>query len=75
MNSLAEIKSAIDALSPEDKAALYRHIQNLAQVTTDAAARPALQSLDRPPVSLGAVLRPFDSHDDLLGEMLESRGI
>ena len=29
--------------------------------------------LDIGPVSLGAVLRPLTSNDDLLGEMLESR--
>lgn len=29
--------------------------------------------LDIPPVSIGAVLRPLTSDDDLLGEMLEGR--
>ena len=29
--------------------------------------------LDIPPISLGAVLRPLSSDDDLLGEMLEGR--
>jgi hypothetical protein len=29
--------------------------------------------LDIPPVSVGAVLRPLTSEDDLLGEMLEGR--
>jgi hypothetical protein len=29
--------------------------------------------LDIPPVSVGAVLRPLSSEDDLLGEMLEDR--
>jgi hypothetical protein len=29
--------------------------------------------LDIRPVSLGSVLRPFNSDDDLLGEMLEGR--
>jgi hypothetical protein len=29
--------------------------------------------LDIPPVSVGAVLRPMTSDDDLLGEMLEDR--
>jgi hypothetical protein len=29
--------------------------------------------LDIPPVSVGAVLRPLTSEDDLLGEMLEDR--
>jgi len=29
--------------------------------------------LDIPPVSLGAVLRPMTTDDDLLGEMLEGR--
>jgi hypothetical protein len=30
--------------------------------------------LDIPPVSIGAVLRPLTSEEDLLGEMLEARG-
>lgn len=30
--------------------------------------------LDIVPVSLGAVLRPLDDNDDLLGEMLEEDG-
>jgi hypothetical protein len=30
--------------------------------------------LDIPAVSVGGVLRPFNSDDDLLGEMLEGRG-
>ncbi len=29
--------------------------------------------LDIPPVSVGAILRPLTSDDDLLGEMLEGR--
>ena len=29
--------------------------------------------LDIPPVSIGAILRPLTSDDDLLGEMLEGR--
>jgi hypothetical protein len=29
--------------------------------------------LDIPPVSVGAVLRPLTSEDDLLGEMMEGR--
>jgi hypothetical protein len=38
----------------------------------DAGARPH-SVLDIPPVSLGAVLRPLERDEDLLGEMLEDR--
>ena len=31
--------------------------------------------LDIPPVSIGKMLRPLTSDDDLLGEMLEGRGL
>ena len=34
---------------------------------------PSHGILDIPPVSLGAVIRPLTSDDDLLGEMVEGR--
>jgi hypothetical protein len=37
------------------------------------AGSPTHGILDIPPVSLGAVVRPFTADDDLLGEMLEGR--
>jgi len=41
---------------------------------TPLSARPLPHSiLDIPPVSIGAVLRPLTSEDDLLGELLEGR--
>jgi hypothetical protein len=43
-----------------------------APVTPPALGQPH-SILDIPPVSLGAVLRPLSSDDDLLGEMLEGR--
>lgn len=38
-----------------------------------AEPKEAHSILDIPPVSVGAVLRPLTSDDDLLGEMLEGR--
>ncbi len=43
----------------------------LAHDTAPAATPHSL--LDVPPVSLGPILRPLASEDDLLGEMLEGR--
>lgn len=76
MSSLAEIKAAVDALTPDDQAALYRYIQGLVQIKKGTSSMPSIQALlSRPPLSLGAVLRPLDRGDDLLEEMLESRGV
>jgi hypothetical protein len=46
------------------------------EVTVLAPARDGSEAhsiLDIPPVSLGAVVSPLTSDDDLLGEMLEGR--
>lgn len=49
------------------------------EVTVLAPASPRMEGsrphsiLDIPPVSVGAVLRPLTSDDDLLGEMLDGR--
>jgi hypothetical protein len=44
------------------------------EVTVSIVAKQGKHSvLDIPPVSVGAVLRPLTSDDDLLGEMLEDR--
>ena len=49
----------------------------LAPETARAGAQtgslPSHSVLDIPPVSVGVVLRPMTSDDDLLGEMLEDR--
>jgi hypothetical protein len=49
-----------------------------AKVTVQTAPPPKTGGhsvLDIPPVSIGAMLRPLTSDDDLLGEMLEGRGL
>lgn len=44
------------------------------EVTVSVVAKQGTHSvLDIPPVSVGAVLHPLTSEDDLLGEMLEGR--
>jgi len=40
---------------------------------TQIGSLPSHSVLDIPPVSVGAVLQPVTSDDDLLGEMLEDR--
>ncbi len=43
-------------------------------VTVSVVAKQGTHSiLDIPPVSVGAILHPLTSEDDLLGEMLEDR--
>ena len=44
------------------------------RVTVEALARKPHSVLDIRPISLGQVLSPLTSDDDLLGEMLEGRG-
>jgi hypothetical protein len=46
------------------------------EVTVIAPSMPCPKAhgiLDIPPVSLGAIVRPFNADDDLLAEMLEGR--
>jgi len=43
------------------------------RVTVERAKQPSRSVLDIPSVSVGEVLRPLSSEDDLLGEMLEGR--
>jgi hypothetical protein len=44
------------------------------EVTVSVVAKQGTHSvLDIPPVSMGKMLRPLTSEDDLLGEMLEDR--
>lgn len=44
------------------------------RVTVESLTGGGHSVLDIPPVSLGGVLKPLSSDDDLLGEMLEGRG-
>lgn len=43
------------------------------RVTVESLARKAHSVLDIRPISLGNVLSPLNTDDDLLGEMLEGR--
>lgn len=43
------------------------------RVTVESSFPGSMSVLDIPPVSVGEVLRPLSSDDDLLGEMLEER--
>lgn len=73
MTTLSEIESAVETLSSEQKQRLYRFLEG--QLQNDSGRVPDRRSvLDIPTVHLGPVLQPFTSDDDLLGEMLETRG-
>lgn len=48
--------------------------QEQVRVTVESLARGGHSLLDIRPVSLGEVLKPLTSDNDLLGEMLEGRG-
>ena len=76
MRDLTELEAVADALPPEDKRELAQFLLSRLRSegidTTDLQA-PSHSVLDIKPVSLGGVLRPFSSEDDLLGEMLEGR--
>jgi hypothetical protein len=70
MSTLAEIEAAVPKLNARELAELERFVQ----AERKKAALPAGHSvLDIPSVSVGHILRPLSSGDDLLGEMLEGR--
>jgi hypothetical protein len=72
MSILTEIERAADAL-PEDQ------LMGLLEWLSERMRRRQFKSapphsvLEIKPVSVGRVIRPFSSDDDLLGEMLEHR--
>jgi hypothetical protein len=72
--TLEQLRSAILRL-PDDQRRKF--LDEIERASTRVAARDASGSpqsiLDIPAVSVGTVLRPFNSDDDLLGEMLEER--
>jgi hypothetical protein len=73
--TLQELETAVAALPVEDKRQLSQFL--LAQLGEDSSAQnnsPRGHSvLDIPAFSVGKILIPLSSEDDLLGEMLEGR--
>ena len=70
MSTLAEIEAAVPKLNAMELAELEKFVQ---AERKKAAASAAHSVLDILPVSVGHILRPLSSDDDLLGEMLEGR--
>jgi hypothetical protein len=72
--TLEQLRDAILQLPEAERRVLLDQIQRVSptDVATAAATKPH-RILDIPPVSVGAVLRPLTSDDDVLGEMLEGR--
>ena len=74
MTTLGEIESAVSNLPQQQKYELFRFLaKELESPVSQIPASASRSVLDIVPVSLGAVLRPFDDDDDLLGEMLEEQ--
>jgi hypothetical protein len=79
MDTLAEIKAAASALPPEQKKSLAQYLltpppkQGSGGEPSGGLRSRGHSILDIQPVSLGSVLSPLSSDDDLLGEMLEGR--
>ncbi len=72
--TLEQLRNAILQLPEEQRRELLLEVER--GPSTELARPDAARShsiLDIPPVSVGAVLRPLSSHDDLLEEMLEGR--
>lgn len=72
MRSLIEIEEAINRLTPEERRALRRHLQE--SPLPEAALKTANgrhSILDIATVQLGDVLQPLPGDNDLLEEMLD----
>jgi len=72
MSTLTEIQRAADALSLDQQESLLGWLSERMQARRPNSVTPH-SVLDIAPVSLGRVLRPLSTDDDLLGEMLEDR--
>lgn len=71
MSTLEEIEAAIPKLNAEELAMLQQRLARARQAIVEGLLGHSV--LDIPPVSVGEILRPFSSDDDLLDEMLEGR--
>jgi hypothetical protein len=70
--SLEQLRNAILQLPEGERRELLVEIERRPSMDLARANAPKPHSiLDIPPVSVGAVLRPLSSDDDLLDEMLE----
>jgi len=72
--TLEQLRNAILQLPAEQRRELLIEVER--RPTTELARPDAPRPhsiLDIPPVSVGAVLRPLSSDDDVLDEMLEGR--
>ena len=69
MSTLAEIEEALPKLTPDEISALRRKLEAIAP----EQSQPRKSLRDIKPVDLGAMLKPFSSDDDILGEMLDEK--
>lgn len=72
MFRLTEIERAAEALPQEQQESLFEWLSGRLRGRSIVGVSPH-SVLDIAPVSLGRVIRPLGSEDDLLGEMLEDR--
>ena len=79
MLSLPEIEAVVDQLPPEQQRELITRlatrIDGLKTVSSGSVSngKGGHSVLDIPSFSMGEILKPFSSDDDLLEEMLEDR--
>jgi hypothetical protein len=72
MSTLLEIERAAEALPQDQQERLFEWLSARVR-TRQRNGRPPRSVLDIAPVSVGAIIRPLESDDDVLGEMLEGR--
>ena len=77
MSTLDEIEAAVDKLPPQQQKQLLSflsaRLHNGQTVRLPTRAHAGHNVLDIAPASVGEVLSPLSTDDDLLGEMLEER--
>lgn len=71
MSTLAEVEIAAKALPRDEQESLLARLSEHIKSQCEPTRRHSI--LDIKPVSLGKILKPFDSNDDVLEEMLEHR--
>jgi hypothetical protein len=70
MSTLTEVEAIVPKFTVEELAELEKLVQ-ITRRQKEQATKHSL--LDLPRFSVGGILRPLSSDDDLLGEMLEER--
>jgi hypothetical protein len=70
MKTLADLKAALPALSPDELATLEQLVHEEA-LSRNAPPRKSWRDIK--PVDLGKMLKPLTSDDDIFGEMIDAK--